>query len=112
MYILDEDPKDAGLAAASADVSVVAIAVDTELSHPARRKGKEPILALGTDMEERHLLINMVRARGVARRRFLAVGIFLSGIAITSKNLGDSMRKKWKIHGHLDSNHLIDSGLF
>jgi hypothetical protein len=54
----------------------------------------------------------MARARGVAHRRFLVVGIFLLGIAITSKNLGDSMRKKWKIHGHLDSNHIIDSGLF
>ncbi|KAM0891994.1 hypothetical protein ACQ4PT_026047 [Festuca glaucescens] len=50
----------------------------------------------------------MAKARGAVRRRFLAVGVFLSVMAITSKNLVDSMCKIWKIRGHLDSNQLPD----
>ena len=50
----------------------------------------------------------MARARGAARPRFLAVGIFLSIIAVSSRTLIDNMKKLWKIRGHLNMNQLQD----
>jgi hypothetical protein len=67
---------------------------------------------LSTERELEPIVINMDRARGPVQRRFLVVGIFLSVIAITSKNLVDSMRRIWNIRGHLDSNQLLDRRFF
>ncbi|KAM0875987.1 hypothetical protein ACQ4PT_036456 [Festuca glaucescens] len=72
------------------------------------RKGKEAMIEMSTEREKIPIIINMARARGVVRRRFLAVGIFLSLLAITSKNPADSMRRIWNIRGHLISNQLLD----
>ncbi|KAM0856126.1 hypothetical protein ACQ4PT_049319 [Festuca glaucescens] len=54
------------------------------------------------------MVINMSRARGAACSRFLAVGVFLSVLAISSKSLIDSMKRVWKIRGHLESHQLDD----
>jgi hypothetical protein len=71
-------------------------------------KGKAPIHELGTDKEKKALLINMSMAKRASRSRFLAVGVFLSVMAITSKSLIESMRRVWKIRGHLESHQLAD----
>jgi hypothetical protein len=71
-------------------------------------KGKEIVMELGTEKEKKALVVNMARARGAARKRFLAVGIFLSTLLVTSRTLIDNMRIYWKIRGHLDMNQLQD----
>jgi hypothetical protein len=73
-----------------------------------RRSGKEIVRELGTEEEKKALVVNLKKSRGNARGRFLAVGVFLSVLLITSKNLMQSMRKIWRIRGHLDINQLAD----
>ncbi|KAM0829808.1 hypothetical protein ACQ4PT_066652 [Festuca glaucescens] len=73
-----------------------------------RRSGKEIVEAMGTEEEKKPLVVNMARARRAAPKRFLAVGVFLSVLAITSKSLIDNMKKIWKIRGRLDTNQLRD----
>ena len=63
---------------------------------------------VGTEKEKTPLVVNMAKARGAAPPRFLAVGIFLSILAVSSKTLIDNMKKLWKIRGHLDMNQLQD----
>jgi uncharacterized SAM-dependent methyltransferase len=60
-----------------------------------RRPGKEMVAELGTEEEKKAIVISMAKARRVVRRRFLAVGIFLSMLTVTSKQLVDSMKKVW-----------------
>jgi hypothetical protein len=55
-------------------------------------KGKEIVMELGTKKEKKALVVNMARVRGTARKRFLAVGIFLSTLLVTSKTLINNMR--------------------
>jgi hypothetical protein len=98
---MDQDNQGVGSNAAAS-------VADTEVVAPRKRQGKELLLELGTEEEIRAIVINMSEARGAARRRFLAVGIFLSTLLMTSKQLTDYMKKVWKIHGHLDSNQLAD----
>jgi hypothetical protein len=82
---------------------------DKAVATPPRQcKGKEIVKELGTEKEKKALVVNMARARGAARTRFLAVGIFLSTILVTSRTLIDNMRSFWKIRGHLDMNQLQD----
>jgi hypothetical protein len=75
---------------------------------PGRRKGKEPVHELGTEEEKKAMAINMHMARGAACSRFLAVWVFLSVLAISSKSLIDSMKRVWKIRGHPESHQLVD----
>jgi hypothetical protein len=63
---------------------------------------------MGTEEEKKAIIVNTSKTRGAAQGRFLAVGVFLSVLAITSKALVDSMRKIWKIRGHVDLNQLAD----
>jgi hypothetical protein len=71
-----------------------------------RRPGKEMVAELGTEEEKKAIVISMAKARRVVRRRFLAVGIFLSMLTVTSKQLVDSMKKVWRIRGNVDTNPL------
>jgi hypothetical protein len=73
-----------------------------------RRKGKEPLHELGTEEEKKPLVANISRARGAARGRLLAVGVFLSVLAISSKSLIATMRRVWNIRGHMESLQLAD----
>ncbi|XP_051199006.1 uncharacterized protein [Lolium perenne] len=88
--------------------STIAGEVEAMPTYLGRRCGKEMVHELGTEEEKKALVVNMKKARGAARGRFLAVGVFLSVLLITSKNLIESMRKKWRIRGHLDTNQLAD----
>jgi hypothetical protein len=105
----NEDPeRNSILPVASGEASADATVAAGVLVAPRRRKGKEPIDEMGTELEKKPIVINMAKARGAVRRRFLAVGVFLSVMAITSKNLVEAMCKVWKIRGHLDSSQLLD----
>jgi hypothetical protein len=98
---MDQDNQGVGSNAAAS-------VADTEVVAPRKRHGKELLLKLGTEEEKWVIVINMSEARGAARHRFLAVGIFLSTLLMTSKQLTKYMKKVWKIRGHLDSNQLVD----
>lgn len=65
-------------------------------------------MELGTEKEKKLLVWNMAKARGAARVRLLAVGVFLSVLAVTSKTLIDGMKRIWNIRGHLDTNQYRD----
>jgi hypothetical protein len=73
-----------------------------------RHKGKELAHEMGNEEEKEAMAINMSMARGAARGRFLAVGVFLSVLAITSRSLIKSMRRVWKVTGHLEFHQLAD----
>jgi hypothetical protein len=75
---------------------------------PGRRSGKELVQELGTVEEKKAIIVNMSMARKASRGRFIAVGVFLSVLAITSRNLIESMKRVWKIRGHLDMLQLPD----
>ncbi|KAM0929868.1 hypothetical protein ACQ4PT_001325 [Festuca glaucescens] len=72
-----------------------------------RRSGKELVRELGSEEERKPLVVNRKKSRGNARGRFMAVDVFLS-VLITSKNLIQTLRKIWRIRGHLDINQLAD----
>ncbi|CAM0883923.1 unnamed protein product [Alopecurus aequalis] len=73
-----------------------------------RRAGKEIVKEFGTTEEKKPMVVNLTKARSAASNRFLAVGVFLSVIAISSKNLIDGMKRIWNIRGALDMNQLGD----
>jgi hypothetical protein len=50
-----------------------------------RRCGKELVRELGTAEEKKAIVVNMGKAKGVMKARFLAVGIFLLVLAVSSK---------------------------
>jgi len=72
---------------------------------PLQRSRKE--VAESSLVEKKHVLvINMTGAREARRPQFLAVGLFLSVLLVTSKQLIDHMRKVWKIRGILEVSSL------
>ncbi|KAK1604114.1 hypothetical protein QYE76_027787 [Lolium multiflorum] len=76
---------------------------------PSRqRKDKGIMVADRTEEEKTPLVVNMARARGLNCARFLAVGIFLSFLAIPSKQLISYMKRVWKIRGIVDCNQIAD----
>ncbi|KAM0839243.1 hypothetical protein ACQ4PT_060444 [Festuca glaucescens] len=81
---------------------------DQVMASPSRRSGKEIVQELSTEEEKKAIVVNISRVRGAARSRFLAVGVFLSMLAITSKNVVESMRRVWRIRGHMESSQLAD----
>jgi hypothetical protein len=91
-----------------AGTSTVACVSGPGSASSGRRSGKELLQELGTEEEKKAIVINMAQARRANRGRFLAVGVFLSVIAITSKNLIDSMRKVWQIRGFIETHQLAD----
>jgi hypothetical protein len=57
---------------------------------------------LGTAREKEAVIVNIAKARGAVRARFLAVGVFLSMLAVSSKQVVDTMKKVWKLRGNLE----------
>lgn len=86
--------------------SQVATAEAGSSSNLGRRPGKELVRELGTSAERKALVVSIGKARGAARVRYLAVGIFLSTLTTTSKYLVDSMKKIWKTRGIIDTSPL------
>ncbi|KAM0843340.1 hypothetical protein ACQ4PT_057771 [Festuca glaucescens] len=67
-----------------------------------RRREKELMEEMGTEEEKNVIIINMAKARGIVRARFLAVGIFISMLIVSTKLVVDSMKKIWKVRGIVD----------
>lgn len=59
--------------------------------------------------KKKSIVINMSKARSAMRARCLAVGIFLSVITVTSKQLVDNLKHVWKIRGIVDTHSLGDT---
>ncbi|KAK1644228.1 hypothetical protein QYE76_062033 [Lolium multiflorum] len=95
-------------AISSTDKEVAVLSKTTDQAIPGQRSGKELYKELGTAEERKAIVIDLSMARNTSRGRFLAVGIFLSVLAITSRSLIDSMKRVWKIHGHIDTLQLAD----
>jgi hypothetical protein len=55
---------------------------------------------------ERALVINMTGARQAVRPRFLAVGLFLSTLLVSSDLLIERMKKVWRIRGIAEANQI------
>ncbi|KAM0925402.1 hypothetical protein ACQ4PT_004208 [Festuca glaucescens] len=60
------------------------------------------------DSSDAPIVINLTRARAMAGVRLLAVGVFLSVITITSKQLISYMRNIWKVRGTIETNQYAD----
>ncbi|KAM0825931.1 hypothetical protein ACQ4PT_069231 [Festuca glaucescens] len=73
-----------------------------ETSNPRRRSGKELCEEMGTDAEKKAMVISKAKTRGAARVRFLAVGLFLSVLTVSSEQLIKIMKNIWKIRGVVD----------
>jgi hypothetical protein len=58
--------------------------------------------------EVQPIAVNMAKARGTARVRLLVVGVLLSVVATTSKQLINYMRNIWKVRGTLETNQYAD----
>ncbi|KAM0844876.1 hypothetical protein ACQ4PT_056797 [Festuca glaucescens] len=73
------------------------------MARPSRRRcGKELLEELGTAREKEAFIVNIAKVRGAMRARFLAVGVFLSVLAVSSKQVVDTMKKVWKLRGNLE----------
>jgi hypothetical protein len=73
-----------------------------------RRAGKE--IAGEQEVEKKAVIVNMSEARKMMRPRFLAVGLFLSVLLVSSRQLIEHMKRVWKIRGELDANPLAGEG--
>uniref|UniRef100_A0ACD5W7X4 Uncharacterized protein n=1 Tax=Avena sativa TaxID=4498 RepID=A0ACD5W7X4_AVESA len=93
------EAKEAWPAEAGEKAAVVAIG---SASAQGLRKDKEVAEAEG----ERNLKINMNRARQEARPRFLAVGLFLSTLLVSSEVLMQRMKRVWRVRGHTEASQI------
>jgi hypothetical protein len=57
---------------------------------------------MGTEEEKKAIVINMTKAKGAMRARFLAAGIFLSMLVVSTKHVVESMKKVWKVRAIVD----------
>jgi hypothetical protein len=48
---------------------------------------------MGTDAEKKTMVVSMAKARGASRVRFLAIGVFLSMLAVNFEHLIKTMKK-------------------
>ncbi|KAM0916170.1 hypothetical protein ACQ4PT_010274 [Festuca glaucescens] len=74
----------------------------------AKRKDKQVMTVEEHGEEVQPIIVNMAKARGTARVHLLAVGVLLSVVAITSKQLINYMRNIWKVRGTLETNQYAD----
>jgi hypothetical protein len=63
---------------------------------------------MGTEAEKEAIILKLNMVKGTARNCLMVVGVFLSMMLITSKNLIDSMKRIWNIRGHVYTNQLAD----
>ena len=57
------------------------------------------------------IFVNLAEARGLTPARLLVVGVFLSVVTVSSKQLVSYMKNVWKIRGSLKSHQLADRWL-
>jgi hypothetical protein len=73
-----------------------------------RRARKQPMEDDRTKEERAPISINLTKVRGLTPFRLIAVGVFLSVVSITSKQLVNYMKNVWNIRGPLESHQLAD----
>lgn len=73
-----------------------------------RREGKQEMEDDRTEEERDPVIVDLGKARGISRARLVAVGVFLSVISITSKQLVSYMKNVWKLRGTVESLQLAD----
>ncbi|KAM0827017.1 hypothetical protein ACQ4PT_068467 [Festuca glaucescens] len=73
-----------------------------------RRAGKQPVEDERTEDERAPIIVDLGKARGLARARLVAVGMFLSVISITLKQLVSYMKNVWMLRGTVESLQLAD----
>jgi hypothetical protein len=81
---------------------------DVGVEKHRRRSGKEMLQEMGTEQEKKAIVIKLNRARSTAQARLMVVGVFLSMVMITSRQLIDNMKKIWQIRGRINSHQLAD----
>ncbi|KAM0836957.1 hypothetical protein ACQ4PT_061985 [Festuca glaucescens] len=101
-------PKEATLSGTPAPAAGASRTLVDHASSSAKRKDKQVMTVEETGEEVQPIIINMSKARGTARVRLLAVGVLLSVVAITSKQLINYMRNVWKVRGTLETNQYAD----
>ncbi|KAM0863714.1 hypothetical protein ACQ4PT_044364 [Festuca glaucescens] len=110
----EPDPKEAMLTKNSGTIAVAAsnAGASTTLmnraSSSAQRNDKQIMNMEEAEMNVHLIIVNMAKAREMAPARLLAVGVFLSIIAITSKQLIGYMRNIWKVRGNMETNQFAD----
>jgi hypothetical protein len=83
-------------------------ATTTQASPFQRLKGKMAMMETATEKEKKILVWNISKNKPISRIRLMAVGVYLSIMAITSKTLLDGMKRIWQIRGHIDTMQLPD----
>lgn len=73
---------------------------------PARMRKNKEIMGEASEEGEKTIIINMTSAREAARPRFLAVGLFLSTLLVSSDVLMDRMKRVWKVRGHTEASQI------
>ncbi|KAK1669395.1 hypothetical protein QYE76_057554 [Lolium multiflorum] len=73
------------------------------------RAEKQPVVDDRTEDERAPIIVDLGKARGHARARLVAVGVFLSVISITSKQLVSYMKNVWMLRGTVESLQLADT---
>jgi hypothetical protein len=72
------------------------------------RAGKQPVEDDRSEEERAPISINLTKVRGLTPFCLITVGVFLSVVSITSKQLVKYMKNVWKIRGPLESHQLAD----
>lgn len=76
-----------------------------QIAPPRMRKDKA-VMGDTAAEKEGTLVINMTSAREAARPRFLAVGLFLSTLLVSSDVLMERMKKVWRVRGHTEASQI------
>jgi hypothetical protein len=72
----------------------------------SRLRKEKAVVGASAGEKERTLVINMTSARQAARPRFLAVGLFLSTLLVSSDVLLERMKKVWRVRGHAEASQI------
>ncbi|KAK1650843.1 hypothetical protein QYE76_068648 [Lolium multiflorum] len=100
--------KNRGSSVAAAGKDGASTTLMIRASSSGQRKDKQIMNTEEAEANVRPIIVNMVKARGLALVRLLAVGVFLSVIAITSKQMIGYMRNIWKVRGNMETNQFAD----
>ncbi|KAK1696777.1 hypothetical protein QYE76_013474 [Lolium multiflorum] len=79
--------------------------VANQIAPPCMRKDKAVMGDMAAE-KEGTLVINMTSAREATRPRFLAVGLFLSTLLVSSDVLMERMKKVWRVRGHTEASQI------
>jgi hypothetical protein len=79
------------------------LAIGSSSKQPPRQRKDKAVAGDSSGKKEGKIIINMTDARKAARPRFLAVGLFLSTLLVSSEVLMDRMKRVWRVRGHTEA---------